>query len=139
MPMLMLTHISLRASRANAHRPSPYEITLEGTNRADIAARRTHLPFLTADGGPFADVTYERADKGVTFHGLRDVTVTATGDNTMNVTVEQGNSWDFDLPRGSTHNTMNIDYAVRLALAWARTGLESVNQRFRMPALTDEI
>ena len=48
--------------------------------------------------------------------GLRDVTVTATGDNTM-----------------------NIDYAVRLALAWARTGLESVNQRFRMPALTDEI
>ena len=68
-----------------------------------------------------------------------DVTVTATGDNTMNVTVEQGNSWDFDLPRGSTHNTMNIDYAVRLALAWARTGLESVNQRFRMPALTDEI
>lgn len=88
---------------------------------------------------PFADITYERTDKGITFHGLRDVTVTATGDNTMNVTVEQGNSWDFDLPRGSKHNTMNIDYAVRLALAWARTGLESVNQRFRMPALTDEI
>jgi hypothetical protein len=34
---------------------------------------------------------------------------------------------------------MNIDYAVRLALAWAQTGLESVNRRFRMPALTDEI
>lgn len=98
---------------------------------SQLVERIYHSSRQTA--APFADVTYERADKGVTFHGLRDVTVTATGDNTMNVTVEQGNSWDFDLPRGSTHNTMNIDYAVRLTLAWARTGLESVNQRFRMP------
>jgi hypothetical protein len=54
---------------------------------------------------PFADITYERTDKGITFHGLRDVTVTATGDNTVNVTVEQGNSWDFDLPRNGARTT----------------------------------